>query len=380
MSNIDNFLQSSRKSKFKRIVGKLLYGHIISGLEAVSLDINENSKNIKACSEQVEYALKTIELLRHDAENLGENVRVLNSKSTVLKNDFDNLCVNVRNNNNVIDQLSSELELSKTKLAGIQKNIKAYSNSGKSETISASDEKENVQQNAIKPLQDKESEYDSIDYFDFENHFRGSIESIKKSQSCYLKYFKDKENVVDIGCGRGEFLSLLKDNGINAKGVDVYEPYVDYCNMKGFQAICGDGVAYLDSLDSIDGIFVGQVVEHLQTHQIIRLCNTAFEKLTNGGCLVIETPNPTSLAIYTNAFYIDPSHVKPVHPLTLKYHLEKAGFKNTEIVYTAGSRPPVSIPELKCNNSDNINEFNQAMQKVSDIMFGSQDYAIIAVK
>ena len=59
---------------------------------------------------------------------------------------------------------------------------------------------------------------------------------------------------------------------------------------------------------------------------------------------------------------------------------EKAGFKNTEIVYTAGSRPPVSIPELKCNNSDNINEFNQAMQKVSDIMFGSQDYAIIAVK
>lgn len=176
-------------------------------------------------------------------------------------------------------------------------------------------------------MQDKESEYDSIDYFDFENHFRGSIESIKKSQSCYLKYFKDKENVVDIGCGRGEFLSLLKDNGIHAKGVDVYEPYVDYCNMKGFQAICGDGVAYLDSLDSIDGIFVGQVVEHLQTHQIIRLCNTAFEKLTNGGCLVIETPNPTSLAIYTNAFYIDPSHVKPVHPLTLKYHLEKQDLK-----------------------------------------------------
>ena len=98
-----------------------------------------------------------------------------------------------------------------------------------------------------------------------------------------------------------------------------------------------------------------------------------------GGCIIIETPNPTSLSIYTNAFYIDPSHIKPVHPLTLQYFLEKAGFTDVEIIYTEQSRPPHSIPELKISGGES-EEFNKAMKKVSDMIFGSQDYAAVAIK
>ena len=186
--------------------------------------------------------------------------------------------------------------------------------------------------------------------------------------------------MLDIGCGRGEFLSLMKDNGINAEGVDIYEPYADYCNMKGLKAACGDGTEYLSKMKKTDGIFVGQVVEHLKTNEIIRLCSTAYEKLEKGGCIVIETPNPTSLSIYTNAFYIDPSHIKPVHPLTMQYFLEKAGFTDVEIIYTEQSRPPYSIPALRVDNAENSEEFNKAMKTVSDMIFGSQDYAAVAVK
>ena len=152
---------------------------------------------------------------------------------------------------------------------------------------------------------EKEGEaYDAIDYFDFENHFRGSREVIKERQRQYLRYFSECKNVVDIGCGRGEFLELLKENNIGATGVDTYDEFVEYCRIHDLSAVCDDGSHYLKTIDSTDGIFVGQVVEHLKEFQIVDLCNTAFEKMQSGSYLIIETPNPTSLAIYTHAFYV----------------------------------------------------------------------------
>lgn len=225
-----------------------------------------------------------------------------------------------------------------------------------------------------------EQEYSKIDYFDFEDHFRGSREKIKEVQFQYLKYFEGKRNVLDLGCGRGEFLELLKEHGINAIGIDFYGEFIEYCKLNKLIAIEGDAIAYLNQVDSTDGIFAGQLVEHLDTNQIIELCRLAYNKLTKGSYIVLETPNPTSLAIYSHAFYIDPSHQKPVHPLTLKYYMEKAGFKDIEIIYTESSKLPVKIPTLNIEKIDNINEFNASMKEIEKLLFGSQDYAIVAKK
>lgn len=224
-----------------------------------------------------------------------------------------------------------------------------------------------------------EDSYVGIDYFDFENRFRGSQEHIKEVQEQYLPYYEGKQKVVDIGCGRGEFLKILREHDIKAVGIDLYGKAIDCCKLNGLEAYQKDAIAYLNGRESVDGIFAGQLVEHLAIEQIIQLCNVAYEKLEDGCYFIMETPNPTSLAIYTHAFYMDPSHVKPVHPLTLQYCAEKAGFSKVEIYYTDTSKLPVTIPKLS-GDVENLEEFNHAMQLVSDTLFGSQDYAVIARK
>lgn len=377
MSNTSDYLEKKTHGGIISFLRRLFFHSFFEGISAVSQDIElanqrsgEIEKAVCGIQEQINRLREKVEAGSDAAGRLNE----LESLETALQNNLETVSINLRNNNAVIECLSADSEFVKLKLNVIEKGMK--NNRSRATAQSAEIQPAPAAVTVTAP-DSGDSEYDKIDYFDFENHFRGSIESIKKAQEIYLDYFRDKKNVVDIGCGRGEFLTLMKDSGINARGVDIYEPYVDYCNMKGLSAACGDGAEYLSKQEEVDGIFVGQVVEHLKTGEIIRLCNTAYEKLPQGGCIVIETPNPTSLAIYTNAFYIDPSHIKPVHPLTMKYLLEKAGFTKTDIIYTEHSKPPFKIPEL---DIEGAGEFNNAMKNVSDLLYGSQDYAVIAIK
>lgn len=225
-----------------------------------------------------------------------------------------------------------------------------------------------------------ESPYELIDYGEFENHFRGSRELIKKRQAEYLPYFKGKSHVLDLGCGRGEFLELMQENHIPSEGVDLYEPFVEECNNRGLKVCHGDAIEYLKKSNNVDGIFAGQIAEHLSTRHLIELCRSAYEKLLDGGCFILETPNPMSLAIFTHAFYIDPSHNKPIHPLTVQYYLSMVGFKDISIIFTEASKLDTTIPDLQDDGIENLKEFNESMQEIEKLLFGSQDYAIIAKK
>ena len=224
--------------------------------------------------------------------------------------------------------------------------------------------------------------YTGIDYFDFENHFRGSRKEIKEAESIYLPYFKDKKFVLDLGCGRGEFLELLQENEIPYLGVDQYEEFVAFCQAKNLNAICQDAIKCLGTqkTDSVGGIFGGQLIEHLKTEQLLGLCRLAYEKLEDGGCLILETPNPMCLSVYRNAFYIDPSHQKPVHPKMMEYILKREGFRKVEIIFPDNSKCGYRLPLLNMDTAADLSEFNDGINLLSDILFGSEDYAVIAVK
>ena len=238
------------------------------------------------------------------------------------------------------------------------------------------------------PLQPKETnpaknpvKLPEFNYFDFENNFRGSRDHVKEKLKYYMQYLDGRKNLIDLGCGRGELLELMRDNNIPAVGIDISQEFVDWCGFNGLEAILDDAVDHIASLeDNTVGAITGiQLVEHLSFDGMLRLCDLAFRKLESGGVLILETVNPTCLSVYSNFFYVDPTHDKPVHPLLLKYLLKEAGFQKIETVFTEHSRADKRLPLLDAQAS-NLAEFNDGINTLSDLLFGSQDYAIIATK
>ena len=208
-----------------------------------------------------------------------------------------------------------------------------------------------------------------FDYGRFAERFRGPEEYVKSGQQFYLPYFQGCRNVLDIGCGRGEFLEMMRDAGIPARGIDLGEESVATCRHKGLDAEAADLYPYLAGLAeaSLDGIFCSQVVEHLPPERLPEMIKLCAGRLTRNGVIAIETPNPECLAIFATHFYLDPTHHRPApHPL-LAFYLEEFGFGNIEVRRLT---PAVeSMPSLGSLPED----FREAF-------FGALDYAILARK
>lgn len=224
--------------------------------------------------------------------------------------------------------------------------------------------------------------YDVVDYDLFEDYFRGEESAIRTRQEEYIPFLQGKKHVVDLGCGRGEFLELLRDYGIPGTGVETYTKFYEICRDKGMDVRKLDALEYVQSLpaSSVDAIVGFQLIEHLKPAYLVSLCKAAYEKLEKDGVCIFETPNPTCLSTYTNAFYMDMTHEKPVHPKTMKFIMEMAGFTDVQILYTKQSRIPYSLPLLEDGELANTKEVNDGVYLLSELIWGSQDYAVIAKK
>lgn len=172
-----------------------------------------------------------------------------------------------------------------------------------------------------------------IDWLAFAERFRGSREYVQERQRVYVPRFAGRSAVLDLGCGRGEFLELLKEAGVPARGVDACAELVALCRERGLEAEQAEIFAYLNGLAdaSLDGIFCAHVVEHLPAQRVPELVCLAAVKLQRGGLMVVETPNPESPEIFATHFYLDPTHQRPVPPALLVFYLEEAGFGGIEV-------------------------------------------------
>ena len=210
-------------------------------------------------------------------------------------------------------------------------------------------------------------------YKSLEDKFRGSRDLIKERLTIYLPFlevFKNIEqnvNVVDVGCGRGEWLQLLQENGIDAFGVDTDEGMLENAKKFGLNVKLIDAIEYLKSLDdeSLYAISGFHIAEHLDFELLKELVKESFRVLKPAGLLILETPNPENIKIATCDFYLDPTHIKPIPPNLLSFLPEFYGFKRTKILRLQEDK------ELK--NSDFV-----SIHKI--IQGASPDYAVVAQK
>jgi SAM-dependent methyltransferase len=217
-----------------------------------------------------------------------------------------------------------------------------------------------------------------FDYAGFEERFRGSEEEVREHQRAYLDCFQDRQPVIDLGCGRGEFLQLMREAGVSARGVDVDTDMVLLCREKGFDVTAADAEAFLTTLpdDSVGGIFAAQIIEHLAPERVIGLVQLCQRKLSPGGVLVMETPNPTCLTVFADSFYKDPSHTRPLHPDMMQFLFETTGFEDVELRFSAPVSAGARVPPLD-TPAANREQFNEGLERLNRLLYGFQDYAII---
>jgi O-antigen chain-terminating methyltransferase len=221
------------------------------------------------------------------------------------------------------------------------------------------------------------------DYFGFEARMRGSTEGVRERQRVYVDDFREKAPVLDAGCGRGEFLSLLREAGIEARGVDSDPEMVAFARGEGLDVSEGDVIHELERLEdgSLGGIFAAQLVEHLAPATLLRLLQLGAQKLRPGGLLVAETINPLSL-VALGHYFADPTHVQPLVPQTLDLLARQAGFERTELRFLNEPeerlRPVALPPEAAFDAARAALEAN--VQRLNAVVFGPQDYALLATR
>ena len=236
---------------------------------------------------------------------------------------------------------------------------------------------------------------DDYKYVGFEDQFRGSDDSVAAKLAEYLPIFAGASDVVDLGCGRGEFLLALRSAGVAARGVDTNADMVAVARERGLDVTTGDALSYVAALgeESIGGIIATQVVEHLQAPYLMRLLDSSHRALRHGAPIVFETINPACWYAFFSSYIRDLTHVHPVHPETLQFLLRASGFERVEIRY----REPVPDTEkLKATDvAEDVRVSDDPMAKaltgvartldanaaiLNRLIFSYMDYAVVGYR
>ncbi len=227
----------------------------------------------------------------------------------------------------------------------------------------------NKKTTTTKPIQPNYIDF----YRAFEEQFRGSRELITSRLQVYLPFVEPLKTIettpiaLDLGCGRGEWLELLQNNGFQAKGVDLDEGMLSACYELNLDVQLGDALDYLRGLDadSLSVISAFHVVEHIPFEMLCELSTEAHRVLKPGGLLILETPNSENLMVGTSSFYLDPTHQRPLPAQLLSFVVEYSGFDRVKTLYLQDS------PELTTAQQTSL---------VNVLGGASPDYAIVAQK
>lgn len=218
-------------------------------------------------------------------------------------------------------------------------------------------------------------------YGSFEEALRGPYETVRERVRDYLDdvcSVPSDRPVLDIGCGRGEWLDVLAEAGIAAYGIDTNERSVAAGRSNGLDVRRSDAREHLASLaeHSLRAVTAIHVVEHLATDDLIELLDLALRAIEPGGLLVLETPNPENLVVGASSFYLDPTHRNPLPPALLSFLVEARGFTDVEVRPLA-RRELRPMPQLGAGEPW-AEDLRPIVELLNARLFGPQDYAVVA--
>lgn len=216
-------------------------------------------------------------------------------------------------------------------------------------------------------------------YAALEDEFRGSRQEIKDRLSVYLPKLVEagiggeSMPVLDVGCGRGEWLELLRENQLHGTGIDLNRVALAMCRERALPATEAEAIAYLRSLPdaSLGAVTAFHVIEHLQLQPLLDLLDETHRVLKPGGMAIFETPNPNNMFVGTRYFYIDPTHLRPVPPLLARFLAEARGFEKVEVL---------ELHPWPAEHHIDIRTGGDVAARFNECFYGPQDYAIVARK
>jgi SAM-dependent methyltransferase len=215
----------------------------------------------------------------------------------------------------------------------------------------------------------------------FEEAFRGSREEMQKRYCDLAERLVGFDPVLDVGCGRGEFLELLVGSGVDAQGVDIDGELVKSAADRGLSVEEEDALRYLRSLDdkALGGMSLIQVIEHFSAQEVVDFVALAADKVRPGGKVFVETVNPQSLYVFAHALFLDPTHMRPVHPAYLAFLFREAGFAAVDIEWRS---PPPSddVLEQAPGEGPIATVHNENVRRLNELLFAPQDYLIVAAR
>jgi SAM-dependent methyltransferase len=225
---------------------------------------------------------------------------------------------------------------------------------------------------------------DSYKYVGFEDRFRGSQADIRSRLESYVPMFAGARDVLDVGCGRGELLDLLRQAGVPASGLELNHEMAETCRARGLDVAEGDLLSYLRALPdgALGGLIAIQVVEHLEPDYLMRALDVAYHKLRPGSPIVLETINPACWFAFFASYVRDLTHVRPLHPDTLTYLLTASGFTRVRAEYRspypeADKLQKIAAPTADPLHADLADTVNGNTERLNALLFTYMDYAAI---
>ncbi len=219
-------------------------------------------------------------------------------------------------------------------------------------------------------------------YVAFENRFRGDRDDLRERLAGYVELFADAAPVVDLGCGRGEFLELLRERGIAARGVDGNAQAAASCRERGLDVTRGDLVDFLreQPAGSLGGVFAAQVVEHLPPAVLQDALAAAHRALRAGGVLALETVNPRSVVGFHEVYLRDLTHRTPLHPDTLSFLAAAQGFTDVRVEMRSPVDPAARLQPIPADGLPPraVEALNENAARLNALLYGPQEYVLIA--